>query len=144
VRLIAHRANLRGPSPATENSPDAIHNALAQGYEVEVDLRVVMGRFLLGHDAGVHEVDPSFMQQPGLLIHCKNYSALRTMKGTQANYFWHTDDAYTLTSHGDILINPKSPPMDCGILLMPELSKFPRTSILACAGICSDTPDAYV
>lgn len=38
-RILAHRGNLAGPSPATENRLPAIRDALALGWDVEIDIR---------------------------------------------------------------------------------------------------------
>lgn len=137
--VIAHRANVRGPSQ-NENSPQAIEEALELGLSVEVDVRWV-GEFLLGHDAGVYPVSADFLQRAGLLVHCKNVEALVRLKGTSANFFWHQNDDYTLSSHGDLLVNPAAavfPP--AGVILMPELSKHPISLVKNCAGVCSDWP----
>jgi glycerophosphoryl diester phosphodiesterase len=51
--VIAHRGNVKGPDPATENSLDAIRAALAAGWAVETDIRrePSSGRFYIAHDA---------------------------------------------------------------------------------------------
>jgi hypothetical protein len=48
--LISHRGNLNGPNPERENHPDYIWEALRAGYEVEIDVWWVEGKFKLGHD----------------------------------------------------------------------------------------------
>ena len=143
MRLIAHRANLNGASPATENSPAAIQQALAAGFQVEVDLWADGHKLLLGHDKGVYPTTLTFLSNSDILVHCKNPEALSAVRDSTLNYFWHQDDAYTVSSRGDILINPKAAPISAGILLMPELSMFHVELIRMCAGICSDQPSTY-
>lgn len=46
--FIAHRGNTTGPDPKRENSPDYILEALGEGYDVEIDLRVYNGECWLG------------------------------------------------------------------------------------------------
>jgi hypothetical protein len=48
--LISHRGNISGPNPERENHPDYILEALQAGYEVEIDVWFVDGKFKLGHD----------------------------------------------------------------------------------------------
>jgi hypothetical protein len=48
--LISHRGNLNGPNPERENHPDYIWEALRAGFEVEIDVWWVEGKFKLGHD----------------------------------------------------------------------------------------------
>jgi glycerophosphoryl diester phosphodiesterase len=49
--ILAHRANVDGPSPATENRVPAIRQALARGWGLEIDIRrAADGRFYISHD----------------------------------------------------------------------------------------------
>jgi hypothetical protein len=49
--ILAHRANILGPCPATENSLAAIDTALAWGWGLETDMRRTRdGRFYISHD----------------------------------------------------------------------------------------------
>ncbi len=51
VKILAHRANIDGPSPATENRPASVRAALARGWGLETDIRRAPdGRFYLSHD----------------------------------------------------------------------------------------------
>jgi glycerophosphoryl diester phosphodiesterase len=53
--ILAHRANLRGPEPATENSLAATRTVLELGFGVETDLRRDAAReFYIAHDAQPH------------------------------------------------------------------------------------------
>ncbi len=143
MRLIAHRANLNGSSPKTENSPEAIQQALAAGYQVEVDVWADGRKLMLGHDKGVYPTTLSYLSNSDIIVHCKNAEALMAVYGSALNYFWHQDDDYTVSSHGDLLIKPSSLPVPSGIILMPELSPFPLDLIKLCAGVCTDKPSLY-
>ena len=49
--ILAHRANLSGPDPTSENSPDATQRALELGFGLETDLRRdPHNRFYIAHD----------------------------------------------------------------------------------------------
>jgi glycerophosphoryl diester phosphodiesterase len=51
VKVIAHRANVDGPSPAAENSLAAIRSCLERGWSVETDIRRdPAGEFYIAHD----------------------------------------------------------------------------------------------
>ena len=47
ITYIAHRGNIDGPSEM-ENHPDHIAKALDLGFDVEVDVRIIDGRDVLG------------------------------------------------------------------------------------------------
>jgi len=51
VKILAHRANIHGPSPATENRPASTRAALERGWGLETDIRrSADGRFYISHD----------------------------------------------------------------------------------------------
>jgi glycerophosphoryl diester phosphodiesterase len=51
ITILAHRGNLQGPSPLTENTIGAVATALGMGFGVETDLRPAgANRFYLDHD----------------------------------------------------------------------------------------------
>ncbi len=97
---IAHRGNLDGPNPERENHPDYIKKALTIGYNVEVDVWYDEGYFL-GHDSPIHHISKDFFNDK-MWIHCKNFNAVKAMRETILNWFWHSEDKMTLTSHGHI------------------------------------------
>jgi len=50
MKIISHRGNVRGPIKDKENRPSYIDCALGNGYDVEIDLRVIGDELWLGHD----------------------------------------------------------------------------------------------
>ena len=50
MKLISHRGNIKEPNPKMENSPSYIDIAISSGYDVEIDIRFIDGKFYLGHD----------------------------------------------------------------------------------------------
>lgn len=51
LQILAHRGNLKGPDWRTENSADAVHEALAAGFGLETDIRLdALKGFYISHD----------------------------------------------------------------------------------------------
>lgn len=141
MKFIAHRGLIDGPYPSIENSPHQIKSTLKSGFDCEIDLRVVDGKFMLGHDEPQYQVDEEFLYMPGLWIHCKNYEALVwcSQRG-RLNYFWHDTDAYTLTGHGVIWAYPgQSVDLKNTVQVMPEMADPSLQNVVWTAyGVCSD------
>ena len=135
MRIIAHRGNLHGPNPTTENREETIVNALSEGFDCEIDVWRIDGRIWLGHDGPEHESSLDFLTQHGskLWVHCKNLDALIALKD-QFNCFFHDKDTYTLTSKGFIWGNIGSPTTDKVICVMPPGDHG------VCLGVCTDYP----
>ena len=138
MKYISHRGNLTGKNEKAENTPHRIEYALSQGYDCEIDVHYNNGWFL-GHDAGEHEIDMSFLKQEGLWIHAKNLEALFRLQDSGTNYFWHQKDDYTLTSWDYIWTYPGKPLTTKSILVKPEthMEMFTIETINV-YGICSD------
>jgi hypothetical protein len=72
IEILAHRANLTGPEPQSENSVEACRKSLKEGFGLEIDLRRdASGRFYISHDklpqAGDTALEaylPLFQQHP--------------------------------------------------------------------------------
>ncbi len=143
--LISHRGNVNGPDTTKENNPYYVDEAIELGFDVEVDLRVTPSGVFLGHDTPDYEINLSwlFERSDNLWIHCKTLqtlSFLRILNSIRLNYFWHQDDAVTITSLGYIVTKPDVYPSSEFILMMPEINNV-DTSL--CAGVCSDYIQRY-
>lgn len=67
MTILAHRANLLGPNPATENSLPAVLEALNAGFGLETDLRRDgAGQFYIAHDAEARTDANDFRQYAAL------------------------------------------------------------------------------
>jgi hypothetical protein len=101
MKIIAHRGNLRGPSPA-ENHPYYIKTALNRGFDVEVDVWLWDDKIYLGHDEPGYRLQNTipFLQHPGIWAHAKNIGAMDFMLKNSIHCFWHEQDKLTLTSRG--------------------------------------------
>jgi len=140
MKKISHRGNLFGPNPERENSPHYIFEALAEGYDVEIDVWVNNSMVMLGHDRPTYSVNKNMLKMNGLWCHAKNIEALAHMTDNGVNCFWHQSDDVTLTSNGYIWTHsdyyeygPKS--IACH---MNKLTKQDLEIYKDCYGICSD------
>lgn len=105
--LIAHRGNTMGSNPERENNPLYLQEAIASGFRVEVDVWLVNGKYMLGHDAPQYEVGIKFIEGDNFWCHAKNKEALAALsQNNGVNVFWHEKDQFTLTSWNQIWTYP--------------------------------------
>ena len=136
--LISHRGNLEGKLTDVENHPDYIDEALNAGYDVEIDIWMLEGVLLLGHDEPQYGISQHWLNQryDKLWIHCKNVEAMEWFNLIGGfNYFWHEEDTMTLTSKGYMWVYPGKQSVKNSIAVMPEIKP---DDISECKGICSD------
>lgn len=133
--LISHRGNINGRIEEAENRPDYIEDTLRLGYDVEVDVWFLDGKFYLGHDKALYVTSKLWLTNPHLWIHCKNIDAISALQHSKVHYFWHENDTVALTSQGFIWAYPGKQPIKNSIAVMPELYD---DKIEQCLGICSD------
>lgn len=158
--IISHRGNLDGPNPVRENRLDYISEALKVVLFCEVDLWKFGEYLFLSHDKPVstneYQVGVEhflYENKDKLVIHCKNIQALQMMTGLknsyQYNYFWHENDAYTLTSAGWIWAYPdkqvfttRHQQVDTfSVAVMPEINDTDTKNFMA---ICTDFVHNYM
>jgi hypothetical protein len=138
---ISHRGNLTGPDPLNENRPEYIEKAWSQGYDVEIDVWLKNGTFMLGHDEPQYPVDWKFLTNPALWCHAKNIEALSTMLNCGAHCFWHEKDKVTLTNRGFMWTYPGNKITRMSVCVMPEscgYEYFAKQPWLKSYGVCSD------
>lgn len=141
--LISHRGNINGPTPERENHPDYIDQAIALGYDVEIDLWSIEGVLFLGHDEPQYGISQHWLNEryDKLWIHCKNIEAVEWFNMIKGyNYFWHEKDTLTLTSFSHIWAYPGKQPIKNSIAVMPEIN---NDSITVCKGVCSNYIQRY-
>ena len=138
--LISHRGNINGRIEEAANRPDYIENTLRLGYDVEVDVWFLNGKFYLGHDEALYATNKLFLSNPRLWVHCKNVEAILELKHSKVHYFWHENDTITLTSQEFIWAYPGKQPIKNSIAVLPELN---NDNIDNCIGICSDYIENY-
>jgi hypothetical protein len=125
MKIISHRGNLTGPNPVTENTPHQIDLCISKGYDVEIDVRLINGKFYLGHDNPTYTIPFTYLIQRknNLWVHCKNQDALFALNNTGLNYFWHQEDDVTITSHEFIWAYPNKQKKFYNNLVILDFSK---------------------
>jgi hypothetical protein len=141
ITLIAHRGNIAGRNPDLENTPAYLDAAVASGYEVEVDVWYIGGKYYLGHDGPQIETTLEYLDNDKFWCHCKNVPALAQLVKHGAHCFFHQNDDVTLTSRGILWTFPKKQLMEGSVCVMPELGY--AGNLDQCAGICSDFVEDY-
>lgn len=148
-QFIAHRGNTAGKNVALENSPEYILDALSLGFDVEVDVWYHEGALYLGHDGPQHHIGLTpatldFLSDRRVWCHAKSIETLHVLLELKTVHcFFHKDDDVTLTSRGYVWTCPGRELGVRSICVMPELVCNKDTSLLRCAGICSDTIEEY-
>lgn len=144
---IAHRGNIDGPNPDKENHPDYLQTAINLGYDAEVDVWLIDGKFILGHDGPQYEIPFNFLYNEHFWIHAKNIPAIsdlnvRSGRDHFINCFFHDVDDCVLTSGGYIWTFPGKLIIGPGaIAVMPE--RVSDWDISKAEGVCSDYPNKY-
>jgi hypothetical protein len=144
---ISHRGNINGRIEDSENKPEYIDDTIQLGFDVEIDVWYIDGKWWLGHDGPQYEIDFDWMDNRShkLWIHCKNKQAVEYLvendyEAANINWFWHENDTMTLTSFNYVWAYPGKQPIKKSIAVMPELN---NDDITKCAGICSDYIQDY-
>ena len=104
--LIAHRGNTNGIKPEKENTLSYLEEAYNKGFDVEVDILGHNGILYFGHDEPQEIACTNFIQRNGVWCHAKNTHAIELLADLRTNYFWHENDAATVTSKGYIWCYP--------------------------------------
>lgn len=138
--FIAHRGLFKGPDEKTENNPTQIRAALEAGFDVEIDVWCIDGKFALGHDKPQYEVPKEYFYNYKMWLHAKNIEALFALaKHPCANVFFHDKDDAVFTSSNLIWTYPKAEIQltSLSIAVLPE-KVGDWKNLDKCYGICSD------
>jgi hypothetical protein len=131
----------------TENSSKQIDYVLSLGFECEIDVWLINGQIVLGHDSPEEVVTLDWLTRRSshLWVHCKNLESLDFFASSTSklNFFWHQSDDYTLTSRGYIWTYPGKQLSPLSVLVLPEINldtghESLHFSDRKCLGICSD------
>jgi hypothetical protein len=81
MKLISHRGNVDSRRPDMENQPSYIDQAIASGYDVEVDIWHTPTGWCLGHDGPELTISQMWLHDRAdkLWLHCKNFLALQKL-----------------------------------------------------------------
>jgi len=142
MQLIAHRGLTQGPDKNIENHPEQIAKAINQGFDCEIDLRIIGSKLMLGHDDAQYVINKNFLSDHSekLWIHAKNLQALHWLTNEDdLNFFWHQEDDFVITSKKYIWTYPGKELTNKSIMVMPEWHdpSFENLNV-NCFGICSD------
>jgi hypothetical protein len=136
--IIAHRGNTHGPKPEFENKPEYVNAAIADGFNVEIDVWHNNGELWLGHDKPQYKINTDFLlgrwATDPIWCHAKNISALYVLLQMYRHCFWHENDKYTMTSRGYIWTYPTQELTSMSVAVCTDDHK----PITDCAGYCSD------
>lgn len=147
MKLIAHRGNWQGREHEYENSIPLILRAIAQGFDVEIDVYFINDTWYFGHDYAYHEVPKILIDQLSKYawFHAKNYNTFCALLQNNCHCFFHDHDDYTLTSQRIIwAYSGKYVSSDYpSIAVMPESTEgfvVPQDIY----GVCSDNLMPYI
>lgn len=138
---ISHRGFIDGSDKNIENNPDQIKFLLSKNINIEVDIHFYKNKFYLGHDEPVYEINSGFLENKLLWCHAKNYEALDALRKTDAHFFWHQEDDYTITSKGFVWVYPGKPLIKNSICVLPEKNNL---NFSDCYGVCTDYLNKFI
>jgi hypothetical protein len=138
---IAHRGLTDGPNHSSENSIETIRERCKKGLASEIDIWWKDNAFWIGHDSPREPVSLEFLCSDYLWIHAKHMESFYELQrisneqGLGLRIFYHTDEDYVLTTHGDTIIYPGLDDVDGWTYMMPEMCTIRPSKASA---ICSD------
>ena len=106
MKIIAHRGLMVGPNPEHENQPDTLDEALSHGLDVEVDVRLIKGELLIGHDDATHVCPTWLYDDTRVWFHAKNTDALVYLNTRGKRVFYHTEEDVVMTSKNELWALP--------------------------------------
>ena len=139
MKIISHRGNLVGRILEKENSEEYIREAAKNGFDVEVDVWFIDGKYFLGHDFPQYETTLHFLKSLPLWCHAKNIEALHNLIADGVHCFWHNTDTFTLTSR-NIIWGYSDIQHDYGIMVCLNA---PDGLLSPIYGVCTDFPFAW-
>lgn len=98
MKYIAHRGNIIGPNPKTENTLSAIDNIVSLGLDCEIDIWAyknydsINPYFVMGHEekkGTIVNINDILFYRTNLFVHCKNDLAFESLLLTGLNVFIH-------------------------------------------------------
>jgi len=149
MKIIAHRGNLYGPNPETENTVEQAEKCFAMGFDVEVDVWHTDKGFFLGHDGPKNYVSHGWLinNEKRLYLHCKNQHAYAAACVGDLECFFHTVDQVVLTSKKSLWFFPGTEIEPTGALLISRIACMPELvsewDIFNATHICTDYPVKY-
>lgn len=116
MRLIAHRGNFDGQDDNRENTFIYLEEALAEGYDVEFDVRIRDGQLYLGHNRADCGKVPNieWLRDSRKWVHCKDMASFVALsKYPDIQCFMHNDEPIAqiensnkIWTHSRTILNP--------------------------------------
>ena len=135
MKVISHRGNLNGPDKDSENAPEQVIKVLSSGFDCEIDVWKISGKFFLGHDDPKYEIGVDFLKNDKLWCHAKNLESLEHMLYNKVHCFWHETDRFTVTSKGYIWTFPEEEVGGNSVIVHKEAGWEIKYN---CHAVCSD------
>jgi hypothetical protein len=142
MKLISHRGNFDGLNPESENRPSYIQRAINNGYDVEIDVRLIGDKLFLGHDTPDYEVSLDWLleRKDYLWVHTKNFGALSHLIDYDLRTFYHQKESHTIINNCNLIwshdLSEANEKSIIPLLSEDDIYNYPNTAIVA--GICSD------
>ena len=140
MKIIAHRGLMVGPDPEAENQLDTLDEALSHGLDVEVDVRLIKGELLIGHDESTRVCPTWLYDDKRVWFHAKNTNALVYLNSVGKRVFYHTDEEVVMTSKGELWALPGKGFRGSYIVLPERYGDIVPEGAL---GICTDYAIKY-
>ncbi len=153
MKIISHRGNINGPQPERENQPSYIDEAIALGFDVEIDVRHIGplpgalpgigGAFYLGHDTPDPPVSLNWLleRRRNLWVHCKNLEAAYWLGDTDLRCFCSISDPFCFITQGYLWANDLTHLRDNCIIPLLTLHKLNNFGDYdKVFGVCTDYP----
>jgi hypothetical protein len=141
MKLISHRGNVDSRRPDMENQPSYIDQAIASGYDVEVDIWHTPTGWCLGHDGPELTISQMWLHDRAdkLWLHCKNFLALQKLLNSGLKVFFHEQEKHTVIANGGAIWSHNLD--EAGVLsIIPLITKYEITNWTRkdVYGVCSD------
>ena len=141
--FISHRGNIDGICEY-ENTIPRIQNVLSLGYDIEIDIWFIEGKYFLGHDEPKEQiVNLEILFNQHVWVHAKTILTLNRLVNVSPNVFFHNSDDATLTKSLRIWTFAGKPIHNNSIACLPENCNYSDKELSQCYGICSDFVDKY-
>jgi hypothetical protein len=145
--IISHRGNLDGRIPDRENTVSYVDEALAKGFDVEIDVRFRDEKLWMGHDYPDEKIDMEWLDanRKKLWVHCKDLESILYLRRIPlgVHYFGHANDPFVLTSRGFLFCIPREDLTETCVMVMPEHFNFTPLPSNRAGAILTDFPDTY-
>jgi hypothetical protein len=142
MKYISHRGNLTEVNPLLENTPDYIDLAIAEGFDVEIDVRFLNGKLYLGHDTPDYLIDIEWLtaRKKSLWVHTKDVFSLSLLNEYDLNLFFHEKERHTIIHNSRFIwthdIDESIDKSIIPLLQISDLDLFEKYKHVS--GVCSD------